>query len=130
MRSFCQQYVYADLNRSITCIQSKSLIFKKWLSEKCSSNALIPHFTAHAFLRLVSSECRDMFTTLQNSRQELFAPIAPNSAIVLLLRNVKPKQQIADPTGHTASTQNMTLGVGWNVQPWVGALTWTQKADF
>lgn len=44
---------------------------------------------------------------------------------VLKLRNQKPKYQITDITGKMAERQNVTLTVGWNVQPWVGALWWS-----
>lgn len=43
------------------------------------------------------------------------------------LKNVKPKYQITDFTGKLAERGNVTLEVGWNVQPWVGALWWTLK---
>ena len=43
---------------------------------------------------------------------------------VLKLRNQKPKYQITDPSGLLAERRNATLEVNWNVQPWVGALTW------
>jgi signal peptidase complex subunit 3 len=46
---------------------------------------------------------------------------------VIRLKNSKPKYQITDITGNLASRENVTLEVGWNVQPWVGALTWTLK---
>ena len=46
---------------------------------------------------------------------------------VLSLRNVKPKYQVTDVSGKLASRANVTLEVGWNVQPWVGALTWTMR---
>ena len=38
------------------------------------------------------------------------------------LKNQKPKYQITDPSGVLATRTNATLTVGWNVQPWVGAL--------
>lgn len=44
---------------------------------------------------------------------------------VLSLRNQRPKYQISDITGKMAEKQNVTLAVGWNVQPWVGALWWS-----
>jgi len=44
---------------------------------------------------------------------------------VINLRNEKPKYQITDVSGKLAERGNVTLEVGWNVQPWVGALTWT-----
>ena len=43
---------------------------------------------------------------------------------VLRLKNQKPKYQITDPSGVLAERRNATLEVNWNVQPWVGALTW------
>lgn len=44
---------------------------------------------------------------------------------LIRLKNSKPKYQITDISGQLAATSNVTLEVGWNVQPWVGALTWT-----
>lgn len=43
---------------------------------------------------------------------------------VLRLRGQKGKYQISDITGRLAERQNVTLHIGWNVQPWVGALFW------
>ncbi|WEW56130.1 Signal peptidase complex subunit [Emydomyces testavorans] len=40
------------------------------------------------------------------------------------LRNQKPKYQITDISGSLAERKNATLLVGWNVQPWIGALQW------
>ena len=44
---------------------------------------------------------------------------------LISLKNTKPKYQITDISGKLAERGNVTLQVGWNVQPWVGALTWT-----
>ncbi|CAG8900284.1 unnamed protein product [Penicillium egyptiacum] len=52
------------------------------------------------------------------SKKEALAPG------VLRLRGQKGKYQISDITGRLAQRQNVTLHVGWNVQPWVGALFW------
>ena len=49
---------------------------------------------------------------------------------IIKLRNAKPKYQITDVTGKLAERENVTLQVGWNVQPWVGALTWTMPEGF
>ena len=43
----------------------------------------------------------------------------------LHLKAQRPKYQITDITGKLQNKQNVTLELGWNVQPWVGALTWT-----
>lgn len=44
---------------------------------------------------------------------------------VIHIKNSKPKYQISNINGKLSSQGNVTLEVGWNVQPWVGALTWT-----
>ncbi|KAL4894499.1 signal peptidase subunit-domain-containing protein [Aspergillus ambiguus] len=44
---------------------------------------------------------------------------------VLRLRGQRAKYQIGDITGRLAERSNVTLSVGWNVQPWVGALWWS-----
>ena len=49
------------------------------------------------------------------------------TAGIIKLRNAKPKYQITDISGKLASRGNVTLEVGWNVQPWVGALAWTME---
>ncbi|KAI2623345.1 signal peptidase subunit-domain-containing protein [Hypoxylon sp. NC1633] len=48
---------------------------------------------------------------------------------ILSLKNQKPKYQITHPTGRIAETDDVTLHLHYNVQPWVGALTWTQALD-
>ncbi|MCJ1424033.1 hypothetical protein MMC29_001920 [Sticta canariensis] len=44
---------------------------------------------------------------------------------IIHLKSSKPKYQITNINGKLSSQGNVTLEVGWNVQPWVGALTWT-----
>ncbi|KAI1423015.1 signal peptidase subunit [Xylaria sp. FL1777] len=48
----------------------------------------------------------------------------------LSLKNQRPKYQITHPTGKVAKTDDVTLHVHYNVQPWVGMLTWNQDIDF
>ncbi|KAH8731884.1 signal peptidase subunit-domain-containing protein [Phaeosphaeriaceae sp. PMI808] len=43
----------------------------------------------------------------------------------LHLPNQRPKYQITDITGKLQNRTDVVLELGWNVQPWVGALTWT-----
>ncbi|KAJ5908551.1 Signal peptidase 22kDa subunit [Penicillium taxi] len=50
---------------------------------------------------------------------------APETPGVLRLHGQKGKYQISDITGVLAGRKNVTLSVGWNVQPWVGALWWS-----
>lgn len=52
-------------------------------------------------------------------------PVSPYPIGELHLNNQRPKYQITDITGKLQNRDNVTLELGWNVQPWVGALTWT-----
>ncbi|KAF4630500.1 hypothetical protein G7Y89_g7638 [Cudoniella acicularis] len=46
------------------------------------------------------------------------------------LKNVKPKYQITAPSGKLQETDDVVLKVHYNVQPWVGILTWTPQIEF
>jgi signal peptidase complex subunit 3 len=48
---------------------------------------------------------------------------------MLSLKNQKPKYQITHPSGKIAETSDVQLKVHYNVQPWVGLLTWNQEMD-
>ncbi|KAK2623805.1 hypothetical protein QTJ16_006986 [Diplocarpon rosae] len=48
----------------------------------------------------------------------------------LELKNQKAKYQITAPGGKLAQTQNVVLKLHYNVQPWVGVLTWTPQVEF
>ncbi|KAH7152262.1 signal peptidase subunit-domain-containing protein [Dactylonectria estremocensis] len=48
---------------------------------------------------------------------------------LLKLRNQKPKYQITHPSSKIAEKENVTLKLHYNVQPWVGLLTWNQDQD-
>ncbi|CAN8095853.1 unnamed protein product [Discula destructiva] len=47
----------------------------------------------------------------------------------LSIKNQRPKYQITHPSGKIAETDNVQLRLNYNVQPWVGALTWNQYND-
>ncbi|KAF7562101.1 hypothetical protein G7046_g2055 [Stylonectria norvegica] len=48
---------------------------------------------------------------------------------LLKLKNQRPKYQITHPTGKIAEKEDVTLKLHYNVQPWVGLLTWNQDSD-
>ncbi|KAH6639067.1 signal peptidase subunit-domain-containing protein [Boeremia exigua] len=52
-------------------------------------------------------------------------PVSPYPIGELHLKQQRPKYQITDISGKLQNKANVTLELGWNVQPWVGALTWT-----
>ncbi|KAI9726084.1 MAG: hypothetical protein M1828_002092 [Chrysothrix sp. TS-e1954] len=43
---------------------------------------------------------------------------------ILRLTSQRPKYQITDPSGKLARRANASLELAWNIQPWVGALSW------
>ncbi|PQE28562.1 signal peptidase subunit protein [Rutstroemia sp. NJR-2017a WRK4] len=49
---------------------------------------------------------------------------------ILKLKNQKAKYQITQPGGKLAETEGVVLNVHYNVQPWVGLLTWTPQMEF
>ncbi|KAL7823272.1 microsomal signal peptidase subunit [Trichoderma gracile] len=55
--------------------------------------------------------------------------IAPERGL-LKLKNQKPKYQITHPSGKIAETPDVTLRLHYNVQPWVGLLTWNMDKPF
>jgi hypothetical protein len=48
----------------------------------------------------------------------------------LSLKNQRPKYQITHPTGKLAEQDDVVLRLHYNVQPWVGLLTWNQDVEF
>lgn len=48
----------------------------------------------------------------------------------LSIKNQRPKYQITHPTGKVAETDDVVLKLHYNVQPWVGLLSWNQEADY
>ncbi|PHH83761.1 hypothetical protein CDD82_2633 [Ophiocordyceps australis] len=48
---------------------------------------------------------------------------------LLKLKNQKPKYQITHPRGKISEAQDVVLKLHYNVQPWVGLLTWNMDRD-
>ncbi|RWA11157.1 hypothetical protein EKO27_g3949 [Xylaria grammica] len=68
--------------------------------------------------------------TLKKLRKSAAGKSVDPSRGKLSLKNQRPKYQITHPSGKVAKTEDVTLHVHYNVQPWVGALTWNQDVDF
>lgn len=49
---------------------------------------------------------------------------------ILKLKNQKPKYQITHPSGKIGETDDVRLKLNYNVQPWVGPLTWNQDVTY
>ncbi|KAL2269735.1 hypothetical protein VTJ83DRAFT_1919 [Remersonia thermophila] len=48
---------------------------------------------------------------------------------ILSLKNQRPKYQITHPSGKIAQQDDVVLRLHYNVQPWVGLLTWNRDSD-
>lgn len=56
-------------------------------------------------------------------------PIDPSRG-KLSIKNQRPKYQITHPSSKIGETDNVQLKLHYNVQPWVGVLTWNQDRDY
>ncbi|PSR80588.1 signal peptidase subunit-domain-containing protein [Coniella lustricola] len=69
--------------------------------------------------------------TLKKLRKSAAGKSIDASRGILSLKNQRPKYQITHPSGKIAETNNVRLRLHYNVQPWVGFLTWNQYSrDF
>ena len=65
-----------------------------------------------------------------SSRLSRSQKVSKETPGILKLKSQRPKYQITDSTGQIAERANCTLELNWNVQPWVGALTWTNRRSY
>ncbi|PTU21058.1 hypothetical protein P175DRAFT_0438274 [Aspergillus ochraceoroseus IBT 24754] len=86
-----------------------------------SSSSSSPRKTKAKKKKSSTSSSSSSSSKKTNSKTPAAAAAAPG---VLKLRDQKSKYQVSDITGRLAERANVTLSVGWNVQPWVGALWW------
>ncbi|KAJ5381412.1 Signal peptidase 22kDa subunit [Penicillium cataractarum] len=98
-----------------------------WDILKEKATALIPSSITSALTK--SSNAKRAARTKTKTKTKTSAAknkktAEPETPGVLRLRGQKGKYQISDITGRLAERSNVTLSVGWNVQPWVGALWW------
>ncbi|KAL9088851.1 MAG: hypothetical protein Q9159_002814, partial [Coniocarpon cinnabarinum] len=56
--------------------------------------------------------------------QEPQKPKTIQDVAIIKLEGQKPKYHITDPSGRLSGRTNTTLELNYNIQPWVGALTW------
>jgi signal peptidase complex subunit 3 len=66
--------------------------------------------------------------TAKNAKPEKAASPYPDG--ILKLAAQRPKYQITDFTGKLQNRTDVRLEMGWNVQPWVGALLWENYEDW
>ena len=67
------------------------------------------------------SSSKAAVTPTKSTYRSSFSESAPG---IIRLDNQRPKYQITDLTGKLASLSGASLELHWNIQPWVGLLTW------
>ncbi|KAL8702007.1 MAG: hypothetical protein Q9201_004614 [Fulgogasparrea decipioides] len=99
--------------------QSQAVIWDAIINSEAQKNPSTPFVV---YSNYVSPSKRSPKARRPSKSKQQDVELAPGS---IRLKNSKPKYQITDISGQLHGTSNVTLEVGWNVQPWVGALTWT-----
>lgn len=98
---------------------SQAIIWDVIINSESQKNPSTP-FTLYSYLTTPSKPPPKTRRPSKKKQPEI--ELAPG---LIKLKNSKPKYQITDISGQLAGTSNVTLELGWNVQPWVGALIWT-----
>ncbi|KAL8656341.1 MAG: hypothetical protein Q9210_000331 [Variospora velana] len=101
---------------------SQAIIWDAIISSESQKNPSTP-FTLYSYL---TTPTKPSLKSKRPSKSKQAIETAPG---LISLKNSKPKYQITDISGHLSATSNVTLNIGWNVQPWVGALTWTMREE-
>lgn len=104
---------------------SQAVIWDQIINSKSQLSPYTP-FDAYDDFKAKYLKSPSKAQTTKKSSNKKKPEKAPTPGIVRL-KNSKPKYQITDISGKLASQHNVTLELGWNVQPWVGALLWTTK---
>ncbi|EDP51171.1 hypothetical protein KXV98_006607 [Aspergillus fumigatus] len=122
-------YVYASYSssdkKSSLIPNSESIIWDTIISapeSPYSFNALLQRFFP---TKSSSSPRKNQKQSVSASKKTSASKKETPAPGVLRLSNQRAKYQISDITGKLAERKNVTLSVGWNVQPWVGALWWS-----
>ncbi|KAL8659840.1 MAG: hypothetical protein Q9226_000205 [Calogaya cf. arnoldii] len=100
---------------------SQAIIWDAIINSESQKNPSTPFTLYASFMNPPKTSTRAKRTSKPRKPEIQLAPS------LLQFKNSKPKYQITDISGQLSSTSNVTLELGWNVQPWVGALTWTME---
>ncbi|KAF9887306.1 Signal peptidase complex subunit [Aspergillus nanangensis] len=113
-------YVYASYassdNENTILPNTEAIIWDKIISAPES-----PYSFSALSERFFPTQQKQKRTSSKKSKKESSSDVPGK----LRLRGQKAKYSVGDITGKLAERSNVTLSVGWNVQPWVGALWWS-----
>ena len=88
-----------------------------------SKSQLHPHSPFDVYAEYTAPRSKSSKTKKSSTTSKAAKAVAGPG--IVRLKNNKPKYQITDISGTLASQTNVTLELGWNIQPWVGPLIWT-----
>lgn len=103
-------------------------------SEAIIWDAIIPSTAApyHPNTYVAAKEKKSKKTSKKSSSKKSATKTPADKSVpgILRLDSQRPKYQITDSTGKLAERGDATLTLHWNIQPWVGALTWTNYRSY
>jgi len=100
-----------------------------------SSDSSVPENEAVIWDTIITSPSADHLQNIGPVAMKKLIRSAKGKSIdpsrgLINLKNQKAKYQITAPNGKVAETSDVVLKVHYNVQPWVGVLTWTPQVEF
>ncbi|KAI1214877.1 signal peptidase 22 kDa subunit [Annulohypoxylon truncatum] len=128
----------ADLSSLFTWNTKQLFVYvtAEWPAPPAGADGLATNQTNRAVIwdSIITSPSADHLSNLGPASLKKLRKSAAGKSIdpnrgKLSLKNQKPKYQITHPTGRIAETDDVKLHVNYNVQPWVGILTWNQGFD-
>ncbi|KAI2470338.1 signal peptidase 22 kDa subunit [Annulohypoxylon bovei var. microspora] len=128
----------ADLSSLFTWNTKQLFVYvtAEWPAPPAGADGLATNQTNRAVIwdAIITSPSADHLSNLGPASLKKLRKSAAGKSIdpnrgKLSLKNQKPKYQITHPSGRIAETDDVKLHVNYNVQPWVGVLTWNQGFD-
>ncbi|CAK7270582.1 Signal peptidase complex subunit [Sporothrix epigloea] len=121
----------ADLSSLFTWNTKQVFVYvtAEWGAEH--ANATVAANTAVIWDKIITSPSSDHLANigpiaLSKLRKSAKGKSIDPSRGILHLKNQKPKYHITHPSGKIAETEQVRLRVHYNVQPWIGMLSWNQ----
>ncbi|KAK0719602.1 signal peptidase subunit [Lasiosphaeris hirsuta] len=130
----------ADLSSLFTWNTKQVFVYvtAEWPSTSTTGVTIASNATANQAViwdAIITSPSADHLSNLGPAALKKLRKSAAGKAIdpsrgKLSLKNQRPKYQITHPSGKIAEMADVTLRLHYNVQPWVGVLTWNQGVDY
>ncbi|KAL2122354.1 hypothetical protein VTJ04DRAFT_2809 [Mycothermus thermophilus] len=127
----------ADLSSLFTWNTKQLFVYvtAEWPVSSSSSSSTNATNQAVIWDSIITSPSADHLTNLGPIAKRKLIRSAQGKSIdpsrgKLSLKNQRPKYQITHPSGRLAGQEDVVLRLHYNVQPWVGLLTWNKNSEF